>query len=321
MLVTTEIAVRKSAEVRSGHGKKASTKERKNFSFKKTLLLVVNFLFNYNFVFRLLGFLRIFRTVFVAYPATEKYALAYVDPQYRDRMRWTPWIVGIFCQDGYMGLMMVISSTEKDFTVEETDNLRRLYNRTEKIRSLLRANQKTFAGVLPGIFIKTGITTKCPEADITIIALRRAEEEVRRLEGHSDKLPIILLGGKGFIGDRYCQLQNGREVCLVDKGSNGPINAQDWPEHLFGKPAILVNVSRYGVLQHYTHLFWPGLIVLNESYPEPDSEVLRAVKLQGATVYHLVGFRAWSLPKYCCGRPLNVLCLRRCRSLALPAIP
>ena len=167
----------------------------------------LNFVLNNTFSYKLVGFLNkrfgLIKTVFVAYPATEEYALSYVYPWYRHKMRWSPWPVGIFEQNGRWGLMTVISSTEKDFVETiSTENLKDLMKRTEKICSLINAEQVTYAGILPGVFYKKGLSNSTIEATVTVEAVTKAEKSLRELINYPVKTPLIILGAKGYIGSR-----------------------------------------------------------------------------------------------------------------------
>ena len=283
------------------------SREKGKKKFKKSLighirkisLLILNFFFNRDWLFSIVGWFNrrwhFLHTVFVAYPANEKYALAYVYPKHRDRMRWFPWPAGIFRQNGKWGLMTVISSVEQDFTAEKNlDNLKDFVKRTEKIRSLLGAKQKTFAGILPGVMYMKRLIRESPEADVTVEAVLQAERELKPIINYSENTPLIILGGNGFIGRRLIKKLTGREIYCVDV--NGDNN--NWPDHLYGQKVILINLTRKAVLANYVHLFWPELVLLNEVYPEPKRNELKEFTDKGSIVYHIVGLKADSYPSF-----------------------
>lgn len=208
--------------------------------FRKIAILAINFIFNRRYVFRFIGFvnryLKLIGSVFVAYPASEEYALAYVYPRHRHMMRWTPWPVGIFLQNGKWGIMFVISSTEKDFMKpEHEDNLRKLVEKTEHIRMLVRAPQKTFAGILPSVLFAKGIIRETIETDVTVEAIIKAESEVRETQKYDSNVPLIVLGGMGFVGRRLVRKLDDREVHCIDfvskSGGGGSMAASyHWQE-------------------------------------------------------------------------------------------
>ena len=119
----------------------------------------------------------------------------------------------------------------------------------------------SFAGVLPGILFSRRIIRDSPEADTTVEAIFRAEEHVRTRESYDASVPLIILGGRGFIGRRLVRRLAGRQIHSVDPAStcNG-----SWPHHLRGTRAVLINVSRRATLHGYFAHLWPSLIIINE---------------------------------------------------------
>lgn len=258
----------------------------------------LNIVINRPGVFWLIGWankrLRVLETVFVAYPASEKYARAYVHPSNFEKLRWSPWLVGAFRQDGKWGLMFVVSSTERDFGDEDnTNNLADLVERTERMRQLLGASQKSFAGILPGVLFARRILRDTVEADVTVKAVAQAERQVREKMGYEADVPVLILGALGFIGRRLAAYMSDRDVVLIDIHGGDP-----WPEHLRGQNAIAINATRRGALDSYTGLWWPELVLLNEIYPEPRREVVAQIGYMGAVAFHVVGVEARSFPPF-----------------------
>ena len=147
---------------------------------------------------------RFLHTVFVAYPAEESYALAYIPPSKRHLMLWKPWPVGFFRQGRKWGLTFVISSAESDFAkTENLPRLKRLLHETESICRRLGAEQTCFSGILPGVFYARRLRKNFVEADVTVRTLVEVEKMLRAKKELPDDVPIIVLGGKGFIGRRF----------------------------------------------------------------------------------------------------------------------
>ena len=168
-----------------------------------------------------------------------------------------------------------ITSTEEDFCFpENTGNLQTPAARVEHVRQLIGASQKRFAGILPGILLKKRLIRETIETDITVDSILKAEKNVRNSEGYDENTPLIILGGNGFVGRRLIKKLNGREVYCVDS-TNGKTNVESWPFHLKESNAIMINISRNHALAYYTNLFWPGLVLLNEVYPEPGEDELK----------------------------------------------
>ena len=67
---------------------------------------------------------------------------------------------------------------------------------------------------------------------------------------------------------------------------------------LWGRPTILLNVSRKGALARYIPHLWPEAVVLNEVYPEPDRSEVAAIQEKGARCYHISGVEARAWPPF-----------------------
>lgn len=63
-------------------------------------------------------------------------------------------------------------------------------------------------------------------------------------------------------------------------------------------PALLVNLTRPGVLERYVDSMWPGLVVLNEVYPPPPAQAVEGMRRRGVAVHHLSGVAGWALPAF-----------------------
>ncbi|MBP1468958.1 hypothetical protein EYB53_024835 [Candidatus Chloroploca sp. M-50] len=266
------------------------------------MLLVLHATLQHPAILRLIGWCNrrwmFLGSVFLVYAANEEYALTYASPRYYPLMRWSPWIAGVLRQNGRWALMLVVSSTERDFTNPASHrHLTALVEEVERLRRLVGAPQKTFAGILPGVLARTGILTDSPEAEVTLVAIVQAEQQVREATGYAADVPVIILGGRGFIGKRLVERftsygRNTYSVDVIDVASN------PWPAHLTGQPAILINVTRKTALRAYIPHCWPALIILNEVYPEPEPEELAALTRIGAPVYHLVGVAGTAFPRF-----------------------
>lgn len=260
--------------------------------------MALNFIINNLLVYSIIGFInkrtQFLKTVFVAYPATEEYALSYVYPWYRHKMRWSPWPIGIYEQNGKWGLMTVISSIEKDFLAEESlKNMETLLKRTERIRRLIHAEQVSYAGILPGVFHKKSLSKSMIEATVTIEAVIKAENALRAALSYSEDTPLIILGARGFIGSRIITKFRERDIYKIDID-----NRHDFPLHLKGQKAILINLTKKAALSQYLPQFWQELVLLNEVYPEPGAGELKSLTDRGCRAYHIVGVKARSYPAF-----------------------
>lgn len=265
---------------------------------RRLSLMALNIIINNSFAYSVIGLLnkrrKFIKTVFVAYPATEEYALSYVYPWYRHKMKWSPWPVGIYEQNGKWGLMTVISSIEKDFLDDGSlENMEALIKKTERIRKLVNAEQVSYAGILPGVFHKKSMSKSIVEAAVTIEAVTKAEKALRASLDYPDDTPLIILGAKGFIGSRIIAKYCDREIYKIDID-----NRHDFPVHLKGQKVILINLTKKAALSQYLDKFWQELVLLNEAYPEPSARELKALTEKGSLAYHVVGVKARSYPSF-----------------------
>lgn len=239
-------------------------------------------------------------TVYVGYGATPAYISAYAgnNPKFLAKYKWSPFFAGLIIQNKKIGLKTFISATESDFNnPENRHKLQSLAQRAEHIKKTLNAKQKTFAGILPGLLFRHRIIRKMHETDVVVQAVVRAIDTTLTTEKLPPNTPLILLGGRGFIGRRVAKELADRSLFPVDNPDNEGLSSS-WPKQLKGQAAMLINVSRHHALKHYLPHLWPELILLNEVYPEPDHSEIQAYLSQGGSMYHLAGIKGRSLPSF-----------------------
>lgn len=280
---------------------KRGLKKEVTSHLRKITLLVINFFLNHDFVFKTIGWFNekfdFLKTIFVAYPASEEYANAYVYKRHRHKMRWLPWPAGLFKQDGKWGIMFVISSTDKDFRdPENIEKLKFYVDRLREIKEMLGAEQMTSAGIIPGMLHRFKLIDEAPEAEVTVEAVAKAESGLRKKLGWEDDVPLIVLGGEGFIGSRFREKLSHREIYSVD--CEDGTDYASWPYHLQGERVIVINITKKHALKNYLALFWPELVLLNETYPEPGKEEVEALRNISSKAYHLAGVKASSYPSF-----------------------
>lgn len=236
-------------------------------------------------------------SVFLVYPARDEYALAYVYPERIESNRWHPWPVGLIRQNGRFAIMFGVSSNDSHFRASRhTRDLESLVDRMENLRTILGAEQKTFAGVLPGLLAQRGIITDTPEADITATVVVKAIATLKQVAHLSPATPVIVLGGAGYVGRRVVAgLPAQHRVEVVDSVHGLPSRL---PVDLHGMPAILLNVAAPGAISDHMADLWPELLVLNEVYPEPSPAELAALADRGVACFHLAGVKARAFPPF-----------------------
>lgn len=266
---------------------------------RRITIEIVNLFLNHDLVFKVIGLankrLKVINSVFLVYPANENYGLFYAYCRRLQRNVWDPWLVGIFWQNGKVGIKFAISAHNgqfRDSTNEE--RLRKLANRIEELRRLFHAERKAFAGILPGILFLKRIVRETPEAEVTVKIIVQAIKQTKLAAGLPEDSPVIVLGGKGFIGRRVVSSISERvyDVDIDEKES------VDWPFHLWGQQALLVNITLNSVLDYYIDSLWPEVVVLNEVYPEPSRETIEGLKKIGCLLYHITGVKGRAFPAF-----------------------
>jgi len=239
------------------------------------------------------------QSIFLGYPAEEKYEEYAMEFLYRWRVReimWSPWFCGVIWQNRKLTMVFSITATDSQLIdSKNTENLKIVVDRMEKLRQLLGAKSKTFAGILPGVLYRGKLIHDAHEADLTAKVVVQAIDLVKAKESLDTKTPIIVLGGKGFIGRRVMKLLNESEstaysIDLMDSQSN-------WP-HLKGQSVVVVNIAHNSALKDFIEVFEPGTIILNEVYPEPEKETLERLRMKNCSYYHVAGAQAKALPSF-----------------------
>ena len=268
---------------------------------RRALLEVLNLFFNHHWLFWMVGLINkrlgLIQSVFLVYPASEEYALAYVYPYRLPWVRWKPWPCGLLWQNGKLSVMFCISASNGQFSdPKNLEKVRCVCDRMDLLRHLLAARGKTFAGILPGVLYCKRIIKEAPEADLTATAVCQAIDLVRNQEDMNPQVPIVVLGGRGFIGRRVVKLLDGLPVYCIDVADGS--SKQEWLCQLEGQRVIVVNITLNNALADYVDDVWPGTVVINEVYPEPSRDVLDRLKRTGCACYHVVGVKAVALPSF-----------------------
>ena len=270
---------------------------------RRLFVLSINLILNNRMVWALVGIINkrfpIIKTVFLAYPANHKFATEYVFDSMLEQTRWNPWFTGFFIQNGKIGIQFAISSTEQDFRDEKNiENLRILWLRMNYLKSLLEADQMTFAGILPGIFYKKNIIHNLPiELDVTVKAVKQAVFKAIRELNLPDKTPILVLGGKGFIGNKFVAEMSDREVYCVDKQDMESPSIEDILKKVKEK-IIILNVATQKALEENLLYFNEKVIIINEVYPEPSPQLTHSISKKGVTLFHIIGVKGKSFPNF-----------------------
>ncbi len=281
-----------------------------NFLRKSLVLLSIVFLSN-PLSLLILGLLnRILLTpvtsLFVIYPASQKYVDYYGFKFLQPHLKNIPVICGLYFQGGTPGLIFGISGTEADF--EKPGFLTALKRNSDRIARWLGVSSTRYSGILPSAMQRKGVLEPQELARRSGLVGRvviLAEEEVRQQLSMNQGTPVVLLGGRGSVGrqlKRQLLLEN-RTVYTVGR-------RDELPEVLRGQQVILIDVARKGALEKIIPQLWEGVVLLNETYPAPRAKVIRDLGEIGVPVFHLAGVKGFAFPEFpgaysggipCCG--------------------
>lgn len=272
---------------------------------RRSLLLILNIVFNNTLGYRLLGWLNrkigFLGSVFLAYPGRRDLACLYGHSLLWKWFRWRPALIGVFREGDLWGLTLAVTSVQRELCDRSNhSHLMDLLERIDKIQAILRAPHRTLAGVLPSLLTSRGVPSEGRESERAAICLEKALHEVTLREGMGEDTPIIVLGASGFVGSKLVPLLSGKQLYLVDLVPDQKTGTGSWPTHLAREAsrAILVNVSTSGALAHHASRLWPGVVVLNEVYPHPSERTVRILLRKGVRIYHLSGVVGSAIPRF-----------------------
>lgn len=238
-------------------------------------------------------------SVFLLYPARREYADALAYQWHQRRFSWHPGLVGFYRQGERHGLIFGIPNLEDDVRAEQSGScLLQLMARMEAARNRVGASRKVFAGVLPSTFARNGIENEhlAEQRHLTARAVLHALDDVLIRHGLGSDVPVLVLGGRGYIASEVLRLCNGRNVSSIDVGDLDKF--RQFAADYGSGPAVVVNLTKSGALADYASAFWPGVIVLNEVYPEPSAAEIAALEDRGAVCYHIVGVEGEAWPPF-----------------------
>ncbi len=265
-----------------------------NTHLRKVAVEIVNWALNHDWFFRSLGAANrrwgFLESIFLAYPASEDYALNYAYAYRLETNRWKPWPTGVLRQDGRWILMLAIGATEAHFrTAENRCHLHALAEHVERLRMMTHTSRATFAGVLPGLFARHGVRRETPEGDTTAHIVSRAIARVRAAHPVTE---VVVLGAAGFVGRRVMRTVEGdphvHGVDLTNTAERPP-RSGSW---------LVVNIANRHALDDWLDALEPGDVVLNEVYPPPGRKMRDELQDRHVSLYHVVGVEASAWPSF-----------------------
>lgn len=228
------------------------------------------------------------RSVFFCYAGSRNFITSYAPSSLVAMFRWVPSPIAILFHNGARGLVLAAPVSEEEFLdPANRAQFRSLQLRLRRIAWLVGAREVNLAGILPGV-IKQSDVLDAPDTRATVVAAVSAAVAALIGNRFAGKAPsLIVLGGGGYVGRPLTQslCEDGFNVTVVDP--KGGVSAL--PIKFKNRPCILIDISRAGAIQTYVPDMWPGLIVLNETFPQPPGRVVRAMTARGVDVFHLSG--------------------------------
>lgn len=224
-------------------------------------------------------------SVFFCYAGNAAYGRAYAPPIVSNLFRWRPSPIAVLSQGGARGLVVASNMTERDFLdPANAAAFERFQKRMVRIAKVMGVPQIHLAGILPSVLRHSDILQPYPSRDLTVNLVARAAQKMVADQFAGQKPPVIVLGSSGYIGAPLCDLLADFELHRVD-----PNKGMHRLPDLNGKPALLIDAARAGALETYLPQMWPGLVVLNEAFPEPGRRVRRTLAETGVALWHLSG--------------------------------
>lgn len=276
----------------------------------KLFLLVFCTLLKSYFLYVLPGIVnrlfRIFESIFIVYPGNEAYLKAYCFKFSEEWFRWWPNPVGVFKQGGKWGIVFAAPVFESQFiSSKNRSKFKKLKLRIDRIAKILGIKKINYAGILPSFLEKLDMLGSDIQNEKPALIVHKAYKTLSQ-QKYNRLIPVILLGGDGSLG-KYIQVHLKTEKIkyyIVDL-SRG---TSSLPKSLAGKPTILIDVARKGVVENYIDQFWQELILLNETYPEPSKKLLNRLKDLRNEVFHISGVEGRCYPKLINGYADTVPC-------------
>lgn len=302
---------------RSKHFAKSKVRDRRRVNkvilshVRRISVQLLNTIFGNFFVYGLVGVLnrligyftgeRPLQGAFVFYAPNDYYLNTMIYSWYKPFVRWNAGLGQLILQNGKGIMSFGLSANEKDFyNSDNKGNMQYMVRRMEKIAYLLGAQQLTFAGIIPNVLQRYNIERKnSVEKKNTVNAVVKSVYRTIEQEELDKDVPVVILGGAGFIGSGICQKLNKLsypgQIFSVDI-KNG--DRKVIPLELTGKSIILLNVSKKHAILDYISQMWDGVIVVNEVFPEPSSYEIAKMKKHNVKCYHITGVAGRSLPSF-----------------------
>jgi hypothetical protein len=262
---------------------------------------ILSLTFNSLPTYKLLGFIirhsRLnLHSIYFCYPGGQNYSRNYSFSFLENWFKWRPTPIGLFKQGNKWGLVLASSMYESEFTKKSNyDLLHKLILNINDIASTIGAEKISLGGILPSYLSKKGFHQYLDQAETPAKIVYSSYNILIQRDIILPTDPIILLGGNGAVGKSLRNLldKNNTQYYVIDVESS----FSNLPESIKNRPAMLIDVSRRNVLKKYIGYLWQEIVVLNETFPEPNLSTLVKLKEKGISVYHLCGVKGIIYPE------------------------
>jgi hypothetical protein len=271
---------------------------------KKNAVMLLSVLSKYECVIKAIGKRsqkhgNIVHTVFIVYPETRKFQEAFVYSWFAKFIKFSPVIVGLFAENGKLGITWAVSATRNDLDATHLANLENVNAKMEKAKSNLQAKFYTRAGSLPSIMKSNGVKEDFTESDTTVDAVYDSVLQVVKEESMPADTNIVIMGGNGFIGKRFTEKLIREDwagsVFLLDVDNKSDLNLL--AQTVADQATIFLNVTRRGAIDdEYARSIkkFKKRAFLNEVFGITKEEIL-TIKESGTPFYNIVGGRGSNL--------------------------
>ena len=277
--------------------------------FTQLLFVLLNLAIDHEIVYKLIGWINrrqpCLKAVFVTYPNTEKIAARFAPRWLWKRLKWRPYLIGIFEQGGSWGLKFVISSLPHEiYTSENKDNRKKLLDRAERLRRLIGAEKVLFGFALSSALRSDRWRNDQGEirvsADDALIAALAAVLAAKKMikECWLDGDPVIFLATRSMIErlEKCLKINGGMPAIMINpQERNKP--GFVWPEQLRDRQILLISLVKEDDLLSFKDLLGPTWIIVNEAYLKDPIDFVRELsRPEGMPVYQLCGAKGRTIP-------------------------
>ena len=225
------------------------------------------------------------QSLFFCYAGNASYGRSYAPPAISILFRWRPSPIAVLSQGGARGLVVASDMTEADFLdPKNAADFVRFQKRLKRVARIMGVEQIHLAGILPSVLRHSDVLTPYASRGLIVDLVAKAASQLVDDRFGGDWPPLIVLGAGGYIGEPLCAALGAREIHRVDPALGSSI----LPD-LGGRPALLIDVARAGKINDYIPQMWPGLVVLNEAFPEPARKSRKRLVASGVELWHLAG--------------------------------